>query len=198
VDGVKNFRCILSGIDVQPLLQQLQAHPDLWSKDTEWTRKKGSNAAIYNEENIVLRYLTLGMEPDRRLYLFEEERNRDNWTRPAFHVLTAAQPIVFNLMRAVPGEHLGHVIITRLAPGAEIGEHIDRWPAVAGPPYWHRHQIPLSVAPGAIFRCGDEELYMEPGNAYWFNNQVMHSVRNESGEDRISMLADIRPFGGAT
>ena len=193
---MKNFRKVLSGIDVQSLLRQLQDHPDLWGKDTEWTRKKGARAeAIYNEENIVLRYLTLGMGLDRRLFLFEEGRDRDNWTRPAFHVLTAAQPIVFDLMRAVPGEHLGHVIITRLPPGGKITPHIDRWPTVvAGPPYWQRHQIPLSAAPGVTFHCGGEHLYMEPGCAYWFDNQVLHSITNESGEDRISMLVDIRPF----
>ena len=52
----------------------------------------------------------------------------------------------------------------------------------------------LAAAPGVTFHCGDEHLYMEPGCAYWFDNQVMHSVANESGKDLISMLTDIRPF----
>jgi Aspartyl/Asparaginyl beta-hydroxylase len=192
---MNHFRQVLSGIDVKPLLRQLADHPDLWSKNTEWTRKK-AGSAIYNEDNIVLRYLTFGMERDGRLFLLEAERDRNHWTRPAFHLLTAAQPIVFDLMRAVPGEHLGHVIITRLPPGGEVGEHIDRWPEAAGAPYWRRYQVPLSAAPGVTFHCGDERLYMEPGNAYWFDNQIFHRVTNQSSEERISMLADIRPFHG--
>ena len=190
---MKNFHQILSGIDPGPLLTQLEAHPELWSFETEWTRKK-RGSAIYNEENIVLRYLTLGMGEGARLFLYEEERDRDNWTRPNFHILDTAKPIVFGLMRAVPGEHLGHVIITRLPPGEKITPHTDQWHPAAGAPYWQRYQVPLRADPGVWFYCGDERLYMEPGNAYGFNNQVEHGVANDSCADRISMIVDIRPF----
>jgi hypothetical protein len=191
---MKHFRHVLGDINVGPLLAQIEAHPELWSLDTEWTRKK-RGSAIYHEQNIVLRYLTLGMAEDRRLFLYEEDHDRDNWTRPAFHVLTEAAPIVFDVMRAVRGEHLGHVIITRLPSGGRIEPHIDQWHPAAGAPYWQRHQVPLRVAPDVIFRCGDEECDMRPGEAWWFDNQVEHSVVNYSGGNRISMIIDIRPFG---
>jgi hypothetical protein len=41
-----------------------------------------------------------------------------------------------------------------------------------------------------------EELYMEPETAWWFDNQRMPAVFNDSDTDRISMFADTRPFGG--
>jgi hypothetical protein len=62
------------------------------------------------------------------------------------------------------------------------------------PVYYQRYQIPLSIKPGVVFHCGDEYLSMQPGDAWWFNNQLEHSVTNDSTEDRISMLTDIRPF----
>ena len=188
-----NFRCV-SGIvrGVQRLLDQLGQNEHLWSTETEWTRKK-PGSVIYKTQNIVLRYVTLGAD-DGRLYLFEDERNRDNWNRPAAKVLTAAWPIVFDLMHAVRAEHIGHVIITRLAPGEEIATHVDRCPPLPGLPYWQRHQVPLQSDEGVVFKCGDEEKNLRPGKAYWFDNQKPHSVVNKSNRDRLSMIVELRPM----
>lgn len=187
-----NFRKVLSWIDVAPLLDQLSS-TDLWSTDTEWTRKK-HGTAVYHIENIVLRYVTLGMGEGRRLYLFEDERGRDDWTRPAGRVITGAWPIVFDLARAVWAEHIGHVIITRMHPGAVIEPHIDQGPPIPGLPYWRRYQVPLQADEGVVFRCGGENLHMTPGDAYWFDNQKPHSVRNDSSRDRLSMIVELRPM----
>lgn len=203
-----NFRKVLSGIDVRPLLMQLRDVPTaeavlegypynpyhvMWRKETEWTYKK-RGTAVYNEPNIVLRYVTLGRD-DGPLYLFEDERNRDEWTRPAFSILDAAKPIVFAVAQAVSAEHIGHVIITRLSPGKIIGAHVDQAPPdIPGLPYWQRHQVPLQADDGVVFSCGGEDLHMAPGEAWWFNNQKPHSVRNDSSRDRLSMIVELRPM----
>lgn len=96
-------------------------------------------------------------------------------------------------MHAIPGKILGKVVITRLHPGQQIAPHIDKMPDGMAP-YYQRYQVPLQAAPGVWFRCGDEELQMQPGEAWWFDNQLEHSVVNDSAEDRISLLTDIRPF----
>lgn len=177
---MKNFRQILSGIDVAPLLAQLAEHPKLWRTQTEWTAKK-LESPIYETENIVLRY-----NKSSQPYL-------NDWDRSAFHVLTAAKDIIFAVMAAIPGEHLGKIVITRLKPGEKIDTHIDSMPPGI-PLYFERYQIPLQVEKGVWFHCGDEKLYMKPGEAWWFNNQLPHAVFNDSKTDRISMLTDIRPF----
>jgi hypothetical protein len=177
---VTKFHQVLSGINVSPLLSQLRANPQLWETNSEWTRNK-VGSSIYHTENIVLRFNKSSLP------------GLNDWNRPAFSILSAAQQIVFDLMRAIPGEHLGKVIITRLAPGETIDWHIDQMPPGI-PPYFERYQIPLHVAPKVRFVVGDEALYMEPGTAWWFDNQTMHAVFNDSDEDRISMLTDIRPF----
>lgn len=177
---MQHFRKILSGIDVQPLLDQLKKHPELWNTQTEWTAKK-AGSAIYETENIVLRYNK------------SSAPYRNDWDRPAFKILTEAVPIIFNVMWAVPGEHLGKVVISRMQPGEKIDWHIDQMPPGV-PLYFQRYQIPLYVKRGVRFLVEDEEMYLEPGNAYWFNNQKSHAVFNDSDEVRISMLTDIRPF----
>jgi Aspartyl/Asparaginyl beta-hydroxylase len=172
---MQNFKKLISNINVNPLLDQLQNNPHLWNESDLWTRGK-EGSAIYNTDNIILRF-----------------NKSPGWDKEAFTILSAAQEIVFNLMHVIPGEHLGKVVITKLRSGEIIADHIDMMPPGV-PPYFQRYQIPLSVSPGVIFKCGDEEVYMKPGEAWWFDNQVTHSVTNNSNEDRISMLADIRPF----
>lgn len=178
---MKNFRKVLSGIDTAPLLQQIADHPELWNSDEEWRNAK-QTTVLYAVNNIILRGVRRtppGQSPQ--------------WDRKAFSVLYTAQPIVMDVLRAIPGEHLGNVAISRMAPGEVIAPHIDQMPPGI-PRYYQRYQIPLSVKPGVEFHCGDEQLFMEPGNAYWFNNGIMHSVVNGSAADRIIMRVDIRPF----
>lgn len=175
-----NFRQILSDIKVEPLLEQLRGNPQLWNIDDSWTKGK-EGSAIYHTDNVILRYNKSSVP------------GLNDWSRAAFNTLSAAQAIIFDLMRAIPGEHLGKVVITRLPAGDKIDWHIDQMPPGI-PPYFQRYQIPLSVAPGVRFVVGDEEVYMEPGTAWWFDNQITHAVFNDSGEDRFSMLTDIRPF----
>jgi hypothetical protein len=99
-------------------------------------------------------------------------------------------PIVNEVVRAVRGVDQGKVIITRLRAGDVVPEHVDHMPPGL-PVYWNRYQIPLSADPDVISRCGDEQVFMEPGHAWWFNNQLPHSV-GMSDKDRISILVDIR------
>lgn len=180
LDCVSHFHRILSNINVLQLLDQLRGNPQLWNVDDSWTGGK-VGSAVYNTDNIVLRYNKSSVT------------GLNDWSKPAFSILSAAQPIIFDLMRAIPGEHLGKVIITRLRAGEKIDWHIDHMPPGI-PPYFQRYQIPLSIFPGVTFHCGNEVLCMEPGTAWWFNNQITHAVFNDSSEDRISMLTDIRPF----
>ena len=174
--GLINFREFSLRIDPLPLLDQVKDYPELWNIDDSWISNKPKSAAIYDVDNLILRF-----------------NKGQQWNREAFSILSHAQTIIFDLMRAIPAEHMGKVLITRLRPGVSIPPHIDHMPPGI-PCYYQRYQIPLQAKAGVMFHCGGESLYMEPGKTYWFNNQLMHSVMNDSDEDRISMFADIRPF----
>jgi hypothetical protein len=58
--------------------------------------------------------------------------------------------------------------------------------------YYERYQLPLTTGPGVVFRCGDEVAEMATGDCWWFNNQLEHEVINNSGQDRLSLIVDIR------
>ena len=80
------------------------------------------------------------------------------------------------------------VIITKIAPGDKIYPHAD-----GGAPaeYYERYHVMLQNGPGSVFRAGDETVYMQPGDVWWFDNQQEHEVINNR-DDRITMIVDIR------
>ena len=94
-------------------------------------------------------------------------------------------------MARVGGERLGRVMVNKLRPGGRIFAHADT-PVHAD--YWDRYHVVLQSAPGCNFRCGEETVYMPPGRVWWFQNAIEHEVVNNSGDDRIHMIVDIRTF----
>jgi hypothetical protein len=175
---VKYFRRFMEGIDVAPLLAQVEAIPQPWVPDPFWQQKK-QGGVLYAQNNLVLRFMSA-----------------PGHTRPILNDLPAVRPILFDLMKALGGAILGTVVISRLRPGEKIAAHVDTWPHPV-PQLYQRHQVPLRAAPGVAFRCGPErftmteEVEMQPGEAWWFDNQAWHEVVNDSAEDRISMFCDV-------
>jgi uncharacterized cupin superfamily protein len=55
-----------------------------------------------------------------------------------------------------------------------------------------RYHIPLQSGPGVLFRAGDEHVYMRPGEAWDFNAHAEHEVVNNSADDRVHLIVDIR------
>jgi hypothetical protein len=105
-------------------------------------------------------------------------------------------------MARVQGVHLGRVFISRLPPEASIPPHSDRDPATERDfpdrkipaVYYERYQLTLQAQAGVWFVAGTEQLYMEPGSIWWFDNQATHEVINKSLDDRIAMTIDIHPY----
>lgn len=109
---------------------------------------------------------------------------------PAMNEIPGVRNIVFGLMRQVEGERLGRVLITRLAPGKKIYPHIDGGDHAR---YYKRYQIALQSLPGVVFRAGDEQVNMRTGDIWWFQNAVEHQVINNSSDDRLALIVDIKP-----
>ena len=108
---------------------------------------------------------------------------------PAYAKLPEAYPLVMDLMGFVRGERLGRVMINRLKPGGRIFPHADT-PVHAE--YWTRHHICIQGSAGCIFRCADEQIIMQTGDIWQFDNRLEHEVVNNGSLDRISMVVDIR------
>lgn len=180
---MRNFLLLAQGVDVMPLLLAIQRQPELWDQNT--LRTKHPDSPHTQVSDIWLRFNELPPEG-------EESRVVDDcetvWY-PAIHALPQARSLIFQLMTRVEGERLGRCMITRLAPGKCITPHPDRG---APAEYYDRYHIVLQSRPGSIFRCGGETVHMKAGEAWWFDNSVEHEVINNSDDDRIHLIVDIK------
>ncbi len=179
---MRHFLKIAEGLDVTPVLHALAARPELWNVHTLRTRYPASPHAECDD--IWVRFNTI--DPERPEEVIDALRTRPY---PAWQALAPLRPIVLDLMRRVEGAELGRVIVSRLAPGRSIAPHVDEG---APAQVYRRYQIALSSQPGCLFRIGDEEVAFRSGEVWWIDNRATHSVVNNSADDRIAVVVDIR------
>lgn len=89
------------------------------------------------------------------------------------------------------GTAIGRVIIARLNPLGTIDEHTDEGGYSDS---YNRYHLCLSGY--SIFRSGDESVTMVPGQLWYINNHVPHSVKNLWNASRVNLIFDIeRSYG---
>lgn len=189
---MKNFQ-LMANINIMPLMIQVARQADLWKADTYL--RDYPQGPFGDTETIFLRFPPASVTELER---GTKDQHECVWMDGALH-LPAARQMIFNLMATVEGERLGRVMINKLRPGGRIYPHADT-PAHAE--YWDRFHIVLQSLPGNNFRCGDETISMRTGEVWWFQNAFEHEVVNNSADDRIHMIVDIRTqhlaFAGMT
>ena len=80
--------------------------------------------------------------------------------------------------------------MTRLPPGARILPHID----VGWHPTFNNTKcyVVLKANEQCFNHCVDETVIMRPGEAWLFNNRVIHSVDNNGDDERIALIMTMR------
>lgn len=194
---MKYFHKIAAGVNVGPLMAKIARNPQWWHEDTYL--RTFPQGPFGETDSIILRF------PPRHVPKTEEERERyireidqhECVNLPVWSEMPEAQDMVFNLMSFVKATRLGRVLINRVKPGGRIFKHADTFDHAN---YWHRHHICLQSAPGVVFSAGDEQVWMQPGELWWFDNgkgekdegRPEHEVVNNSSVDRIHMVIDVR------
>lgn len=186
---MQNFQLLAQNVDVLPLVLAIKRRPELWKEDTYL--RDYPQGPFKQIESIMLRFPTKGVyeteeELQNHLSTYDQHENIDY---PAYKILHEARPIVMALMTRLGGERLGRVMINKIAPGGVIYPHADT-PVHAN--YWERVHVVLQSQPGVVFRCGEEQVYMATGEAWWFQNALEHSVTNNSADERWHLICDIR------
>lgn len=178
---MRNFLRIASGVNVVPVLTALAAKPGLWNTDTIRTAHPQSPHA--QADDILVFFNSIPADP---LNVVNDIQTQPF---PAWSELPQLRPLIFDLMRLTEATQLGRVIISRLAPGARIAPHVDEG---APATFYQRYQVALQSHPGALFRIEDETVSFSSGDAYWINNRAEHEVINNSNDDRIALVIDMR------
>lgn len=183
----------MNGLPVQPLMHAVVRNPQLWNQNT--FRTTFPNTPHVNVDDIWLRF----SDPENCTTTTRViGDDRPIW-HPAAKVLEAeARPLIRGLMHQVNAYELGRVLITRIPPGGRILPHRDDDGEYVLTPDIARYHVVLQGLPGSLFICGDgdeqETVNMRTGEVWWFNAHQTHQVVNNSEDDRIHLLVDVRTW----
>lgn len=190
---MRKFQKIAEGVNVTPLLNALYRNSELWKAD-DFLRKY-PQGPFGDTDTIYLRFqdhVKVSSAEEEELYKQNKLAGHDlhecPWRLEAKE-LPEARAHIMALMGTLGGTRLGRCMINRLKPGGRIFPHADSpWHAE----YWDRYHLVLQSEPGNTFRCEDEQVWMRPGEIWWFQNALEHEVVNNSGDDRIHLVMDVR------
>lgn len=173
---MRYFYRLAEGIRVVPLMTAIARQPELWGADK--CRQEFDSSPHTAVDDILLRF---GSKDGDGLEAVDTV---------AMTKLPDAKAEILNIMRLVSGSRLGRVLVTRLEPGKKILPHKDTEGAYAK--YYTRYHLVLQGLPGSLFNCGDETVNMKTGELWWFDAAAEHSVVNNSADDRVHVLIDVR------
>ncbi len=180
---MRNFQLLQKGLDVTPLLHAIERQSELWNQNDLRSTYPGTPHTEIDDI-----WLRFNATPDD---IPEVMDGHESINYPAMYKLPQAHHFIFGIMAKVDGERLGRVLVTRLKPGGEIAPHVDGGEHAA---YYDRYHLVLQGFPGSEFYCGNEQVNMQTGDVWWFDNSVEHRVVNNSADDRIHLVVDVRAF----
>jgi len=178
-----NMKKILTGIDVEPLMKELNEHPLLWNY---YPHRTESPTSPHREaSDIWLRYRDYAdFDPNNPADF--ASKHESVWYVASFLMPTIRHEI--ELITEMLGiDELGGCLITKIPPGKQVYPHND-----AG--FWHseyyndKYLLLLQSAYDQKFCYQGEEHRGNAGDLFSFNNLVEHWVVNNSDTDRISLI----------
>jgi len=189
---MRNF-AFMGACNPDLIMSQLRLHPDLWNENTLRTKHPGTAHSEVSDIWVWFNEMPPSADENQLDMKFREFKNvvndKEVISYRAWQLLPAVRGVIFPLMQQVQAHRLGRVIITRLPPGKTITPHKD-----GGAPatYFQRYQVALQCLPGNVFRIEDERVEFRTGEIWYIDNEKEHEVINNSADDRIVMIVDLR------
>jgi len=177
----KNFALMKAGVDVGPMLEEIDGQPQLWDADT----RRQTNIQVQRETSSIP--LRGSVKP------IPEGISQNNWhpsRRTAYadccpRICAWVEQFVKEL-----GGDLSRISVVRLNPHGRVYPHIDE-----GDYYKvrDRYHLVLRSPGGSAMNSGGEEVVFRDGELWWFNNKAIHDAFNPSAEGRIHVIFDVLP-----
>ena len=176
---MNNFQLIRSGVAISPLLDALSR------VDGAWNLQTGRQEKVQVQREA----LTVPIRGLRKSCLYGRARRdvqESRWTTGS-----ANFPLIRHFIQSVAEDldcRLGRAKLVSLPAGHCVYPHIDR-----GRYYQlhDRYHLVLRSSLGSWLRAGDEEVRMQKGELWWFDNRQIHEARNDGDEDRIHLIFDL-------
>ena len=179
---MRYFQKLAEQLQVFPIMHAIVRHPQWWDMDTARTSFKDSPHA--QAHDILLRCCTTEGRSLAEAYVDLESVDRELMLQ-----IPTVKPLLLDIMRSVGGSRLGRVVITKTEPGKHITKHVDEG---AYAEYYSRYHVVLQGLPGSMFICGDETVSMLTGEVWYFDHRAPHELINNSRDDRVHMVVDVR------
>jgi aspartyl/asparaginyl beta-hydroxylase (cupin superfamily) len=177
----KNFALMKAGVDVGPMLEEIDGQPQLWDADT----RRQTNIQVQREtSNIPLRG-ALKPIPDGVNQIHWHPSRRTQYADLCPRIYSWVEQFVKEL-----GGDLSRFSVVRLNPHGRVYPHIDE-----GDYYKvrDRYHLVLRSPGGSEMNSGGEEVVFRDGELWWFNNNALHDAFNPSDEGRIHVIFDVLP-----
>jgi outer membrane protein assembly factor BamB/adenine/guanine phosphoribosyltransferase-like PRPP-binding protein len=176
---LQNFECVQQGIDILEIRDEVLFQPRRWRLSTSGQ----DQVTVQREtENIFLRAAVKSHDKSRYL----EDVHESTVTPHTKHYPAAVRWVEEFAQRQRKG--IARVLLAKLKPHGQVCRHID-----GGEYYRHRdrYHLVLSSISGSPMRCGDEEVVMQEGELWWFDNKQVHEAFNPSDTPRIHLIFDL-------
>lgn len=187
IQAIRNFLKLASGVDVSAIAQALVRHPELWNQNNFRTTFPGTPHVTVDD--ILLRFSDTSKCDTTSKVIGDDF---PIWLPAADILFPSCAHIVYGLMAQVRAYQLDRLIISRIPPGGEILPHADNEGDYVLTDDRARYHCAIQGLPGSLYHCGNETVQMLTGEIWWFNAHEIHSVVNNSVDDRIHLLIDVR------
>ena len=180
-----HFTRVAEAVDIQPLLAELDAQPDMWLADTSRQRKVRCQR---NTLNIFLRAPKKPLPPGAKNANDVHESRRMRAAAKFPRTLAFCEGIADEW-----GAVLGRATLVALLPNSRVYPHIDM-----GDYYRIRDRLHLVLRSpeGSPLSAEEETVTMREGELWVFNNKVEHWAENPSQEPRVHLIFDVLPPPG--
>ena len=177
------FLRLASNINVAPLALDLHQASHLWDQNSTRRTFEGTPHAAMTD-------IWVRFRPAEELHSIADHRTEHrNVYWPAWRSLPSLRPLVGMLKAMTDCVELGSILITRLPPGGTILPHTDQG---AWAPEFYNCKVHLTVSGQSLSTCDGETVRMLPGEAWTFDNLLVHSVENPGDVDRVVVIVSMR------
>lgn len=192
VYGIKQMKQGLTllerGIDVTPIMRELQNANDLW--DAYPHRRLPESSPHKAMHDIWLRFADINAYAPINYGDMAKEHN--SYWYEAIDRLPSVKAFAHILMGQMQGDRLGGMIITKLKPKSTIAPHNDyAW----HDEYYDKFHLVLQGENSFIY-SGADYLAAEPGDLFHLDDQQLHGVINNGDIDRIALIVCIHRDDG--
>jgi hypothetical protein len=175
----KNIKIIETGIDVSKVLKQLKKYPEDWGSQKKIEKVEQLDPTKYLITADVLQLIVGGVS-NKDEYVGDTEICIKT---PAFEKHIEIINLIGKRFKKV--DKIRRCGFLGLPIGEKVGSHID-----FGKYYLSKDRYHLSIQGKYLYNVDGEEVIIEPGTFFWFNNKLNHSAVNIGDDVRITFVFD--------